>query len=169
MKIITSGILSICMGLSIALPIAVDNNDSPAPETTALTNTIDFTPETASSGDVSPRAFTTLVIDVYPAPESGVIRAGVQNTFTLFPTTVSVALYVFTSPTYITDITQMKQEGYAYIHDLDMGQTLTIDTPTNGEKKYWMAYMWYQCGNEARKSGQSEVKLFNADGSIPPY
>lgn len=169
MKIITSGILSICMGLSIVLPIAVDNNDSPVPETATLTNTIDFTPETATSGEVSPRAFTTLEIDIYPAPASGVIRAGVQNTFTFLPTTVSVALYVFTSPTYTTDITQMTQEGYAYSHDLDMGQALIIDTPTNGEKKYWMAYMLYQCGSDSRKSGHSDVKLFNADGSIPPY
>lgn len=151
------GILSTCLGLSAIAPLAMGNSLKASP-----------VPETTTYNEVEPRALTALVIDIYPAPD-GQIRAQVQNTFTLFPTTVSVALYVFTSPTYTTDITQMTQENYAYIHDLDMGQTLTIDTPTNGEKKYWMAYMWYQCGTDSRKSGHSDVKLFNADGSIPPY
>lgn len=160
MNLIVSGLMSLCMGLSVAAPIATANNAQPTPNANY---------ESTYSEEVNPRLLTTLVIDIYPAPESGVIRAGVQNTFTLFSTTVSVALYVFTSPTYTTDITQMTQENYAYIHDLDMGQSLIIDTPTNSEKKYWMAYMWYQCGVDPRQSGHSDVKLFNADGSIPPY
>ncbi len=63
----------------------------------------------------------------------------------------------------------MKQEGYAYTYDLDMGNVLSVKVSTNGEKKYWMAYMNYQVNRGEMQNGRSEVKLFNADGSIPPY
>ena len=163
MSVLSIGILSIYLGLSSMVPIN-NTNDT----TTEKTIEPQIIVQSESMSVTDSRAFTQLQLDIFPAPD-GRIRAVVKNSFTLFPSIVSVALYVFTSPTYTTDITEMTQENYAYIHDLDMGKELIVDTSTNGEKKYWMAYMNYQVGNSQMYNGRSKVKLFNADGSIPPY
>ncbi len=160
--------LGVSLGLALLSPTIISStttNNITENDSNIISNV-----EILNDENIQQRLFTTLAIDIYPVEnELGQIQAVVNNTFTLFPSTVTVTLYVFTSPTYTTDITQMKQEGYAYTYDLDMGNVLSVKVSTNGEKKYWMAYMNYQVNRGEMQNGRSEVKLFNADGSIPPY
>lgn len=116
-----------------------------------------------SAEEASPRILTKLVVQVY-SPEEGYIGAAVTNQFTLFPSTVPVELWLYSSYTSTTDVTQMTEEGYRTIADLNMGDSLTIQRSTNGEQKYWCAYAIYHVDNNQQEVFQTETVLFSATG-----
>ncbi|MBO5525843.1 MAG: hypothetical protein J5993_03755 [Clostridia bacterium] len=98
----------------------------------------------------------------------GNIRRTVTNKFTLFPSTVPVHLYLYSSYTYTTDIQEMTLEKSAYIADLNMGDSLYVEQSTNGEQKFWRTCVVYFSEN-IQEILESDTLLFNADGMMIPY
>lgn len=113
----------------------------------------------------NPRLFTQLSLNIRSS-ETGYVEGYVKNTFTFFPSQVYVRLYLYSSPTYTTDINQMTVEMMKITPDLDMGVELVAKASTKGEKKYWCAYMQYSADGGEVKTGQTDTLLFDANGQI---
>lgn len=157
MKLLISALLALCMGAAIATPaaaVAADASEDAA-EPTAI-----------AESAVEPRLFTTFQLGIQPCdPEPGYVTATVLNSFTLFPTTVTVNLYLYSSLNNTVDFSQMTLEAHAYIYDLDQGHTLEASASTNNEAKYWVAVIQYQTNGGDWKIIQTDPIFFNADGS----
>ena len=156
MKLLISALLALCMGAAIAAPAAVAADASEdAAEPTAI-----------AESAVEPRLFTTLRADLLPCtPETGFVTGTVVNSFTLFPTTVTVNLYLYSSLNNTVDFSQMTLEAHAYIYDLDQGHTLEASASTNNEAKYWVVLVQFQTNGGDWKIIQTDPIFCNADGS----
>ena len=111
---------------------------------------------------VQPRLFTQLKVDVYGG--NGEVWVQADNIFTLFPSTVVVNVYLYSSDTYTTDHTEMDLEASSYTSDLDMGTSIEARASTNGEQKYWLGRMRYKIGGADWETKTTGVALFNANG-----
>lgn len=172
MNIITSGLLCLCLGCTLVTPLGTineDNSVSTPIEEAASVSMIDETGNdllSVSEEGIQPRLFTTLFVSITSSEtEQGTIIGSVKNIFTLFSTTVTVYLYLYSSPTQTDDIAEMTLEASNYIYDLDQGNTIYAVGKTNGQKKYWISFVKYRCNNGDWDFGQSDMVLYNADGT----
>jgi len=122
----------------------------------------------ASEDDsISTCAFTQLNITVTSTTDKK-IAANLTNTFTLFPSTVSVVVKLYSSLTKTTDLSKMTLEASASSADLNMGETISATASTNGEDKYWVGYAIYFKDNTVNKTYQTEPAFYTADGIYNP-
>lgn len=108
--------------------------------------------------------FTSLKAQVHSVT-NGYIRGTVTNKFTLFPSTVPVFVYLYSSYVYTTDIREMTLEKAAYTADLDMGDSLYVEQSTNGEQKYWRTYAVAYSSENKTEIAESDTILFSPDGT----
>ena len=99
----------------------------------------------AEENAVQPRLFTKLGVNI--SGGNGEVFVIATNTFTLFPSTVQVYVYLYSSDTYSENYENMSIEDSSYIGDLDMGNSIEARASTDGEQKYWLSRVRYKEGN----------------------
>lgn len=97
---------------------------------------------------------------------NGEVRAKAKNDFTLFPATVEVVLYLYSSKTHQPSYGDMTLVSTTSIADLDMGKSIETSAPTNGESLYWMARVRYKMDNKQWKSKSTSCILCDAQGDM---
>lgn len=123
----------------------------------------------AEEGDegINPRLFTSLSLAINCG--DGKVWATVKNDFTLFPSTVIVIVMLYSSDTYAESFEYMDYVCANVSNDLDMGNTLTVESPTGGEEKFWLARMRYKINNDDWESKQTTACRISADGEFLGY
>lgn len=111
-----------------------------------------------------PRAFTTLNLSIDGG--NGEVYATVKNTFTLFPSTVEVVVYLYNSAEPAYAIAEMKKVKSVRCPDLNMGDMIKMTAPTNGETLYWAARVEYKSNNDAWRSLETKIYLFDGNGNL---
>ena len=96
----------------------------------------------------------------------GYVWATATNEITIFPSTVRVIVELYSSMTYQESYLDMEQEGREYVHDLDMGQRVTIKVPTNGVQRYWKARMLFKVDNDDWDTRVTSTWLLDGNGII---
>lgn len=97
---------------------------------------------------------------------NGVITATVENTFTLFPSTIRVYVELYSSETYQESYASMTLEKMNIVADLNMGETLSVSVSTGGEQKYWRARMRYKFDDRDWISQETDSLLYSAQGEL---
>lgn len=97
---------------------------------------------------------------------NGKVWASVKNKFTLFPATVTVYIYLFSSDTYCENYQDMTLVAQNYIYDLDQGNTVTATASTNLQQKYWKYRAYYQIDNKGWQENISDTLLFDEYGVL---
>ena len=92
--------------------------------------------------------------------------ATATNEITIFPSTVRVIVELYSSLTYQESYLDMEQEGRKYVHDLDMGQSVTLKVPTNGIQRYWKARMLFKVDNDDWDTRVTSTWLLDENGII---
>lgn len=113
------------------------------------------------------RAFTNISASLTTTSERVVAHA--QNNFTLFPTTVHVYIELYSSTLYASSYRGMELTNSNYIIDLDMGESIAVSAPINGQQRFWQARAYYQEGNGAWKEVLSDIFLIDTNGNVVPY
>ena len=90
--------------------------------------------------------------------------AKVKNTFTLFPATATVYVYLYYSADFTDDYTAMTELANNYTPDLDMGKTLTASASTVNRGGYYLARMRYKI--DSREWNESVTDVYYRDGII---
>ena len=93
--------------------------------------------QTQTESEATPYLLTQLEFSFGPI-EEGYVNGCVLNRFTLFPSTVSVTLSLYSSTTKTNNLDYMTLENIVYISDLDQGETLISRASTQGQDKYWV-------------------------------
>lgn len=107
---------------------------------------------------------TTLVLTI--DGNDGYVWAKATNKITIFPSTVRVIVELYSSMTYQESYLDMEQEGRKYVHDLDMGQSVTLKVPTNGIQRYWKARMLFKVDNDDWDTRVTSTWLLDENGII---
>lgn len=158
MNFLTCGLLSLCLGCSIAVSPASLSDDS------ELLGTAESMEPLSTDSVDQTQLFTVMQVGL-TCPGDGLVGGSARNVFTLFSTTVTTYVYLYSSYFETDDWSQMTFEASAYIYDLDQGEILTATATTNGETKYWLAYAKYRCNNDDWQYVQSDPVLFDGDGN----
>ena len=103
---------------------------------------------------------------IYTQGGNGVITATVENTFTLFPSTIRVYVELYSSETYQESYASMTLEKMNMVADLNMGETLSVSVSTGGEQKYWRARMRYKFDDRDWISQETDSLLYSAQGEL---
>lgn len=96
---------------------------------------------------------------------NGYVTAIVKNNFTLFPSTIWVFVELYSSEDYQESYTTMQLMGRENIRDLDMGKSITVSAPTNGQTLYWQARMRYKFDNNDWVVKTTSTLLFDGEGN----
>ena len=112
----------------------------------------------------TPNLFTTLSISIDGG--NGYVIATAKNDFTLFSSTVYVIVQLFSSYTYQENYQNMTMVASDYTLDLDMGDTISVSSSTNGEQKYWLARIRYKVNNGSWKEKDTGPVLCDANGDF---
>ena len=171
MKKIFKAIAAIGMSAGVCLSFAACGEKSIADKT--------LTEEGSSYSTVeegSPYSIITK-LDLNISFDNNTVYGKVKNTFTLFPATARVYVYLYYSESYTTDYTQMQEVAQNYIGDLDMKKTLTARYEMQGESGYFLARMrykidsrdWEERTTDAYKRDYSGIYMqpIADDGSLP--
>lgn len=110
------------------------------------------------------RLFTNLSFNLYG--ENGYISATAKNEFTLFTSVVYVNVQLFTSDTYQSSFETMTMVGTNVTEDLDMGKSISVTYPTNGQQKYWIGRIIYRENGGVHQIRVTECALFSAEGEF---
>lgn len=110
------------------------------------------------------RLFTNLSFNLYG--ENGYITATAKNEFTLFTSVVYVNVQLFTSDTYKASFADMTMVGTNVTEDLDMGKTISVTYPTDGQQKYWVGRIVYRENGGTFQTRVTECALFSAEGEL---
>lgn len=104
--------------------------------------------------------------------------AKVKNTFTFFPATARVSVYLYYSETQ-KSYTEMQEVATGYTEDLDQGKTLTASWDTQGRGGYFLARMRYKIDGRDWEERVTEVyereytkavlEPIADDGSLPVF
>ncbi len=94
------------------------------------------------------------------------VFAEAQNTFTLGKSTVSVYVFIYSSPTYQESYKDMTLENQKYIYDLDMGKSVRTSAPINGVQRFWRARMMYKLDNKDWVSKETVSLLVDVNGNL---
>lgn len=120
----------------------------------------------AATNEPSTCALTTLELTVTTTGDCKIVAA-LTNSFTLFSSTVKVKLYLYSSLTKTTDITEMTLEDSAYSADLNMGDYIQAESTTHNEDRYWVGYAIYY-KSSGNKYYQTEPQFYYANGTYNP-
>ncbi len=116
------------------------------------------------NGEASPYGlFTSLSLSINGGNSK--IWATVKNDFTLFPSTVTVIVELYSSNTYYESHTDMELVSINSIEDLNMGKSIVAECSTGGVQKYWQARMRYKIDNGGWQSRTTGTMLYSADGT----
>ncbi len=97
---------------------------------------------------------------------NGEVWAKAKNNFTLFPSTIYVYVELYSSQTYQESYANMKLVKMDSVTDLNMGKSIIVSVPTNGEQKYWQARMRYKFDNREWTSKTTQTILFDGQGNV---
>ncbi len=162
MKHIVIPALALCLSTAALAPIsAVSATAAEIPETQNQEYSV-----VNAENDIQPRLLTRLTINLRASETPGYIEGVAYNSFTLFSSTVYVRLYLYSSYTPETNISNMKLEKMVVTADLDMGQELVVKVSNNGEQKYWRAFMQFCINGGDMQSHESETCCYDADGTL---
>ncbi len=109
------------------------------------------------------RALTSIKLTV--TCKDGIVTAIAENTFTLFPSTVVVRVYLYSSMTKQSSYDGMTLQSSNYTDDLDMGDSISTSAGINGYARYWQARVYYHAGS-GWKEQTSLVYYIEADGMV---
>lgn len=119
--------------------------------------------ELEESGDnATPRLFASLSLSIKGGDHK--VIATVKNDFTLFPSTVNVIVQLYYSETYCEDYNQMTLAAMNSTDDLNMGNTIDVEAPTDGEERFWMARMRFR-ENDGNWKSDTVTGRYSADGT----
>ena len=94
----------------------------------------------------------------------GKIWATAKNDLTIFSSTVTVILELYTSDVYQDLYTNMELVERNIIADLNMGETLVVEASTGGVQKYWHGCIKYKVDDKPWKELSSGTLSFSANG-----
>lgn len=94
------------------------------------------------------------------------VWATAKNDFTLFPSKVYVSIMLYSSYTFTEDYREMTLESSNAIGDLNIGKSITTESPTGGATKYWLARIRYKIDNGSWKEKTVGSILINAAGEL---
>lgn len=120
--------------------------------------------QTQIGEEISPQGiFTQLSISIDGS--NGKIYATAKNEFTLFPATVQIILELYFSEDYHESYTKMTLATRGSIDDLNIGKSLVVYSPTNGEQLWWMARMRYKIDLKDWQETNTTARYFDGDGN----
>lgn len=115
------------------------------------------------NGEASPRGlYTNLSLSINGGNSK--IWATVKNDLTLFTSTVTVIVELYSSNTCYESHTNMNFVSINSIEDLDMGHSIVAECHTGGVQKYWQARMRYNIDNGGWQSKTTGTMLYSAEG-----
>lgn len=154
--------------ISIFSPIIAAQNNVAREEAKQVTETDNSAFATTINNDdkISLALFTKLELELCSNTDY-TVTAVLTNDFTLFPSTVKVGLYLYSSLTKTTDISKMTLEGSVYSPDLNMNTDIRVTASTHNEDRYWVGYAIYY-KNNTEQTYQTDPKFYYADGSYNP-
>ncbi|MDE7379458.1 MAG: hypothetical protein K2N14_00255 [Clostridia bacterium] len=128
----------------------------------------DYAPETAEddAGEIQPR-WTDLSLSINGG--NGKVWATVKNDFTLFFSTVTVVVFLYSSDTYAESYEDMTLVSTNEIRDLDVGKTITTEAETGGVEKFWLARMRYNINSGGWESRQTAACRISGTGEFLGY
>ena len=94
------------------------------------------------------------------------VWADAHNDFTLGKSTVSVYVFIYSSPTYQESYKDMTLENQKYIYDLDMGNSVRTSAPINGVQRFWRARMMYKIDSKDWVSKETVSLLVDVNGNL---
>lgn len=98
--------------------------------------------KTEEAGSETRGIYTSLSIAINGG--DGKVWVTVKNDITIFPATVRVIVELYSSDTYQESYENMQLESRVATEDLDMGNTITAQSSTGGEQKYWLGRTRYR-------------------------
>ena len=148
-------IMAAAIAIASCLPSALNVSAAEAEENSVI--------ETTEADTVQPRLFTQLELNLYGG--NGEVWAMAENTFTLFPSTVQVYIYLYSSETFTAEYAEMTLETSSYTSDLNMGEQIEARASTDGEQRYWLGRIRYKIDGDDWKTMTSGPVLCNASGN----
>lgn len=120
--------------------------------------------QTRIGEEVSPLGiFTELSLSIDGS--DGEVFATAKNVFTLFPATVQIILELYYSSNYQSSYTNMTVATRGTIGDLNIGKSLVVYAPTNGEQLWWTARMYYKIDSKDWQETCTSTTLFDGYGN----
>lgn len=118
-------------------------------------------------------------LDLWVDFDGDTATAKVKNTFTFFPATASVHVYLYYSENQVDGYTEMTEVATGYIYDLDQGETLCAEWDTKGRGGYFTARMRYKIDAREWEERQTDIyyrdytkavfERIADDGSLPEF
>lgn len=120
--------------------------------------------ETKNS-EVEPTGLITK-ISIALRSENGNIIAVAKNEFTLFPATISLHVFLYTSTELEENYKNMTEVAHNYIYDLDQFHSLEAGYPINGEQRFWRGRVHFKMDDSDWQELLSDIVLYDANGNF---
>ena len=120
-------------------------------------------PLESENSEVEPMGLLTK-ISIVLRSENGVIKAVATNEFTLFPATISLHVFLYSSTELEENYKDMTEVAHNYIYDLDQFHALEAGYPINGEQRFWRVH--FKMDDSEWQEILSDIVLFDANGNF---
>ena len=97
--------------------------------------------------------------------EGNVLTVTASHDFSLLPTLVPVAIYIYSSPTYTINYTEMTLVAFDSVADLDKGKAFSISV-TENEPCFWLARMRYSIDDTSVQSLSTGTFYYSSEGVL---
>ncbi len=129
---------------------------------TVLTNATEV--EKTDLREESPQHGLFTALSLSMMGEDGEIVATAKNKLTILPSNVQVALELYYSEACPTSFAGMTFIDKNFVADLNMGESLTVSAPTNGEQYWWAARIYYKIDSKSWQEKVTNIYLFDKEG-----
>ncbi len=136
-----------CSGLLMALPARAQASEE--------------TPEEM----VEPTGLYT-VVTVSIVGENSRVKATATYKYSIFDSTVSIKLYLYSSATYLSSYRGMRLDGTASHSKLPKYDSISCDAPTKGESRYWCARIIYTIDGGDQEELCTDVVHIDGAGNL---
>lgn len=94
------------------------------------------------------------------------VTATAKNEFTLGFSTIPAYVYLYWSPTRVTDISYMQRVATGYTADLNMGDSINASDDTELKDAYWAAVVRYKFDDNDWTEKSTEIVRFDANANL---
>lgn len=109
--------------------------------------------------------FTQISVTLY-GNQMRTVTAKATNDFTLGFSTIPTYVYLYRSPTRVTDISYMQLAATGYTADLNIGKSVYAADDTELEEAYWAAVVRYKFDNNDWTERSTEIVRFDANANL---
>ena len=89
-------------------------------------------------------SLTFINISLTVAEENGQVTATASHDFSVLQKNVKIYVLLYYSETFTDDHNEMTLVDYAFDGQLSKGESLTVTAQTEGEKRFWVARIYYK-------------------------